>query len=404
MRKMVYRLAAAMAITLAAGCASKNGAVPAEGEGGDECGMHRNTYGQFELSDGAFKMTCEKTGDSAFRIVSITNLREDVTTVELRQFGNAIFHNLISPKLQNGGDLTPEDEDILYFSLDIWVGTMNDVTTFVAKKMRPDDEYSDIPDDFESESLFTDIKQDDMTDQKRIMSAIPREELRKVRALCARNFGDTDTGRLIHEFGSDFWKIPKEVFLYQLASIQGELRHHAEKRYLEPSFSNLWGVLKTNDRELMAYWVYENVARNRMAVDRELEQTFAEMDAMVEQVRAALAATGDKKSQDILRDVYEEFGHKNNELKGNLDLIVVDIPVAIYAKIALNDIDKAKGFNDSEDDMIAALKKFHERTEGGILVQRVRSQSARDIYDQLVAKARDELGDDEVAKIFGRVW
>ena len=116
MRKMMYRLAAAMAIALAAGCASKNVAVPAEGEGGDECGMHRNTYGQFELSDGAFKMTCEKTGDAAFRIVSITNLREDVTTVELRQFGNAIFHNLISPKLQNGGDLTPADEDILYFN------------------------------------------------------------------------------------------------------------------------------------------------------------------------------------------------------------------------------------------------------------------------------------------------
>ena len=158
-------------------------------------------------------------------------------------------------------------------------------------------------------------------------------------------------------------------------------------------------------KELMAYSVYENVVKDRKSVDQEMKQTFTEMDAMVEQVRAALAATGDKKSRDILRDVYEEFGQKNDELKGNLDLIIVDIPVAIYAKIALNDIDKAKAFfDDSEEAMIAALRKFHERTEYGSLVARARSQSARSIYEQLVAKARSELGDREVKKIIGRVW
>ena len=54
--------------------------------------------------------------------------------------------------------------------------------------------------------------------------------------------------------------------------------------------------------------------------------------------------------------------------------------------------------------MIVALKKFHERTENGRLIARVKSESALDVYGQLVAKARDELGDDEVEKIFGKVW
>lgn len=412
MKNALILSVAILLVSLVAGCRvigffggdqSENDAV-SSGDG-DNQGLHENSFGQFELSDGSFKMTCVKAGDEAFRVVSITNLRSDVTSVDLRQFGNAIFHHLISSKLIKGGDLTPEDEDILYFSMDIWVGTMNDVTTFVAKKMRPDYEYSGIPDDFDSGSVFTDVKQNDMTDQKRIMSAVPREELRRVRALCAKNLGNSDTGKIIHEFGSDFWRIPREAFLYQVASVQGELRHHKEKRYLEPSFSNLWGMLKTNDKELMAYSVYENVVKDRKSVDQEMKQTFTEMDAMVEQVRAALAATGDKKSRDILRDVYEEFGQKNDELKGNLDLIIVDIPVAIYAKIALNDIDKAKAFfDDSEEAMIAALRKFHERTEYGSLVARARSQSARSIYEQLVAKARSELGDKEVKKIIGRVW
>lgn len=400
--KNVFFPLAAILIALAAGCHTDKVSVSEGVE--KEDGLHVNSYGQYELSNSDFKMTCVKTGDEAFRVVSITNLRSDVTSVDLRKFGNNIFHYLLSYKLQKGIDLTPEDEDVLYFSMDIWVGTMNDVTTHVAKKMRPDHEYGGIPDDFESESIFTDVKQKDMTDKKRIMSAIPREELRRVRSLCAKNLDNSDTGRIIHEFGSDFWRIPREAFLYQIASVQGELRHHKEKRYLEPSFSNLWGMLKTNDKELMAYSVYENVVKDRRAVDQEIKQTFTELDSMVAQVRTALAATGDKKSRDILRDVYEEFNQKNDELKGNLDLIIVDIPVAIYAKIALNDIDKAKGFNDSEKDMIAALKKFHQRTENGALVSRMTSQSARDIYEQLVAKARGELGDKEVEKIIGRVW
>ena len=393
---------AVILICLTTGCHTTK--VPVSEEGGKEAGLHKNSYGQYELSNGDFKMTCVQAGDEAFRVVSITNLRSDVTSVDLRKFGNDIFHCLLSHKLHKGMDLTPEDEDVLYFSMDIWVGTMSDVTTYVAKKMRPDYEYSGIPDDFESESIFTDVKQMDMTDKKRIMSAIPREELRRVRSLCAKNLANSDTGRIIHEFGSDFWRIPREAFLYQLASVQGELRHHKEKRYLEPSFSNLWGMLKTNDKELMAYSVYENVVKDRRAVDQELKQTFTELDTMVAQVRAALAATGDKKSRDILRDVYEEFDQKNDELKGNLDLIIVDIPVAIYAKIALNEIDKAKGFDDSEEDMIAALKQFHQRTEYGVLVSRMTSKSARDIYEQLVAKARSELGDREVEKIIGRAW
>lgn len=401
MKNALFPLVAIL-IAVVTGCHTDKVLVSAEG--GNEEGIQKNSYGQYELSNGDFKMTCVKIGDEAFRIVSITNLRSDVTSVDLRKFGNGIFHYLLSNKLQKGIDLTPEDEDVLYFSMDIWVGTMNDVTTYVAKKMRPDNEYGEIPDDFESETVFTDVKQKDMTDKKRITSAIPREELRRVRSLCAKNLGKSDTGLVIHEFGADFWRIPREAFMYQIASVQGELRHHKEKRYLEPSFSNLWGLLKTNDKELMAYSVDENVVKDRKAVDQELMRTFAEMDSMVAQVRMALAATGDKKSRDILRDVYEEFGQKNDELKGDLDLIIVDIPVAIYAKIALNDIDKAKGFDDSEDDMIAALKKFHERTEFGALISRIKSSSARNIYDQLVAKARNELGDTEVEKIVGRVW
>ncbi len=402
-------LAVALALALVAGCWTDGGgrageATPATDEFANENGVRKNAFGQYELSNGDFKMTCVKAGDEAFRIVAITNLRSDVTTVDLRKFGNDIFHHLISHKLQKGGDITPEDEDILYFSMDIWVGTMNDVTTFTVKKMRPDSEYSDVPDDFENESLFNNITQKDMTDQKRIMSAIPREELRRVRALCAKNLVNSDLGMDICEFGNDFWLIPREAFLFQIASVRGELEHHKEKRYLEPSFSNLWGTLKTNDPELEAYAVNEKVNEDRKTVDRHLSKTFKEMDAMVEQVRAALSAAGDKKSRDILRDVYEEFSQKNEELKGNLDLIIVDIPVAIYAKIALNEIDKAKGlFNDSEEDMVAALKKFFERTEHGVMISRMKSQSARDVYGRLVEVAIDELGEETVKNILGRV-
>jgi hypothetical protein len=401
--KNTLLLFVAFAITLILGCHTNE--VNSSGDGEKENGIHKNSSGKYELSNGDFKMTCVKASDEAYRIVSITNLRSDVTSIDLRKFGNDIFHFLLSYKLQKGIDLTPEDEDVLYFSMDIWIGTMNDVTTHVAKKMRPDDEYYGVPDDFDRENIFTDVKQKDITDKKRIMSAIPREELRRIRSLCAKNLSNCYIGRIIHEFGSDFWQIPREAFLYQIASVQGELLHHKEKRYLEPSFSNLWGLLRTNDKELMVYSVCENVVKNRKTVDQELKLTFTELDSMVAQVRAALATTGDKKSRDILRDVYEEFDQKNDELKGNIDLIIVDIPVAIYAKIALNDIDKAKSFlDDSEEAMITALRKFHERTDYGSLVARARSQSARSIYEQLIAKARLELGDKDVEKIIGRVW
>ncbi len=402
MKSTLYTFAAVLVLCLAGGCNTEKVANLTGDDG--EPGIRQNSYGKFELSNDSFKLTLEKSPGESFRIVAITNLRANVTTVDLRLFGNSVFHHLISSKLQKGGELLPEDEDILYFSMDIWVGTMNDVTTYLAKKMRPDDEYSDIPDDFESMSVFTDINENGLVDQKRIMSAVPREQLRRLRTVCAKNLSSCDTGRVIHNFGSDFWRIPKEVFLYQIASIQGELRNHREKRYLEPSFSNLWGTLKTNDRELQSYYVWDTAVSNRKMAEKELSVAFAEMDAMVAQVRAALAATGDKKSRDILRDVYEEFAQKNDELKGNLDLMLVDIPVAIYAKIALNEIDKAKGLNDSEEDMIAALMKFRARTEYGILVSKIKSQSARDIFSQLVEISRDELGDKEVEKILGRVW
>lgn len=365
---------------------------------------------RIDVSDGKFSATWVRGEGNSYHIVAITNLNADVTSVDLRRFGSVMFDNLVSKKLAEGSDLNAEDEDALYFCMDVWVGTMNDITTYVAKKMRPDSDYQGVPDDFEDNgSLFVDVKQQDMTDQKRIMSAIPREELRRVRSLCAKNMGSCELGQIIGDFGKDFWDIPLEAFIYQLATVQGEMGNNNEKRYLEPNFGNLWGMLRTNDRELAAYVVRGNVTHDRLAADKELKRSFEEMDKMVERVRealdSALSSVDNKKRSDILRDVYEEFGHKNKELKGNLDLIIVDMPVAIYTKIALNEIDKAKGFvNDSEKEMVAALKRFHARTEHGRLVARVRSGSTRAVYRRLVEIARDELGDNEVKKILGKVW
>ena len=368
-------------------------------------GVDRQELQQVDFSDGKFMVTCVKEGDTPFHIVAITNLTPDATSVDLRRFGKAIFDNLVSGRLEQGNNLTIEDKDILYFCMDIWVGTMDDITKCVSNKMvRSDPDYNGVPDDFEKSAARIDVKRLNQIDPNRIGTAQPREALSRIRAVCAKNMDNCDEGKIIGEFGNDFWDIPREVFLWQLKAVQGELRHHKEKRYLEPNFSNLWGLLRTDDPELSAYVVSNDVVRARMAVDRELVQAFSEMDAMVVRVRDALASTGDKKSRDILRDVSEEFGYKNKALKSNLDLIVVDIPVVIYAKIALNEIDKAKGLNDSEKDMTVALKKFHERTENGRLVARAKSASARDVYGQLVAKARDELGDEEVEKIFGKAW
>lgn len=366
--------------------------------------MLSNPIERFEFNDGRFSVTYEKEGDNICRIVAITNMTTDVTSVDLRRFGKKIFENLVSGQLEKGGSLTPEDESILYFVMDIWVDAMNDVIMFVTNNMSSPPDCTGVPDDFEEGGARFDVKQLSLTDSKRIMTARPREALRRIRSVCVTNMDKCDAGQIIVEFGKDFWAIPREVFLYQLNAVQGKLRHHKEKCYIKPGFGNFGGLLRTDDHELSTYVVSNDVVRARMAVDRELVQAFSEMDAMVVRVREALASTGDKKSRDILHEAQEEFGHKNEELKSNFDLIVVDIPVVIYAKIALNEIDKAKGLNDSEKDMIVALKKFHERTENGRLIARVKSESALDVYGQLIAKARDELGDGEVEKIFGMVW
>ena len=360
-----------------------------------------NSSSLFELNNGCFRLMYVKEEDSAFRIASITNIRPDVTSVDIRQFATNIFHHLLSSKLEKGTELALDDEVVLYFSMDAWFKTMEDIIAYVKTKMRPVDDCDGIPDDFGQAPC--NVKLPDVSNA-RTASAHPREQLRHIREIGIKNLGDCDVGVRIDKFGKDFWGISQGAFLYQLSTIFNSLKDQNGKHYLEPCFENGWGMLRTNDPELAAYVIDADVVQDRAMVDHDFKMAFDEMDAMIDKIHMALDMTGDKTTSNALYVVSQEFEEKYAKLKADIDLIIVDIPVAIYIKIALNDIDKAKGIIDTEKDISAALKRFHERTESGKLVLRVMSSNVRSLYRQLVEKARAELGDTEVEKILGEAW
>lgn len=415
MKTVCHAIVAALIAMIQSGCSTDRagGTVPCEPDvpvgTPVPCEQERpaeDPVRRHELSDGRFKLECVKAGNEPFSIVAVTNLREDVTSEDLRRFGAFVFAECTSRILSGKERTAHEDEELLHFGLEASIGAMKDITEFAASSMQPKEGQSGVPNDFVGDGVqIKDVSQLEEAGQVGILPATPRENLTRIRSTCRRNLARCDTGSSIASFGKDFWETSSEAFFYQLALANGELRNHKEDRYLKPCLRNLWGFLRTNDGRLAAYVVRGDVTQDRLTVDRQFKQAFAEMDSLAERIDRALETAGDKRSRDILNDIHKAFRAKNDKLKADLNMIIIDIPVAIYSKIALNEIDQAKGLDDNEKEMIAALVRFRDRTENGTLIKKVKDGSAAyDIFQQLVEKARDELGDDTVEGILGRAW
>ena len=378
-----------MVTALCVGCASLTGG---EGEESGETSFKRVSSQTYSLRNDAFEMICRSEADGSFRVVSVTNLRDSVTTVDLQRFGADLYSLVVYPRIRSGREVTAADEALIYLSFDMCVESMNDITTYAGRAMRPESDYDGIPDDFDDAPLFLDFKSVSDTSARRAMTADARAQLVPIRKTCMRNMARSECGRRLRDYGANFWEIPREVFVYQYQSVIGGIRQHSEKEYLKPNFGNLWGILKTNDPELSQYRVGEGIVDEKKQADRSLTKLFAVYWDMLVKVEKALGEVDGAAAKDILHDVADEFGQKDKDLHSNLDTLMVDLPLSIYAKIAIHEIDQAKGLlNDSEGEMSKAMMRFSARTDNGRLMARAKSASAKNICNQLISLARREL-------------
>ena len=359
-----------------------------------------------EFSDGKFLITMDPDGD---KWTSFSMISQDADSLDLFDFAQVLFHHSFQQNttaLSRGMPLTDEDVKDMYFCFDIMIRSLNDVESYLFARMTPHDHNLDqVPQDFVMETPAQNGTPIDLSGLGRnILIADKAAVAAKAKGnLRAKRHSRSTTIERINAWGGSFTKFSPEAFDYNKAIVIGEIDPD-NRVYFKPNFKNLWNTLPTKDKSLELYTLLGDnplLDTRRDLVDQSFyKKSFPAVSNLLGAVAAYAGKTVDLKSKDLALDIIQEFSVKNGELIQNYNLLMVDLPFILCCKETLNKIDRAKHpLNDDEEAMEKAFNEFWAFVGDENYLDRLSSDYAKNLFDQLKDKLRRELGNDRAAKL-----
>ena len=359
-----------------------------------------------EFSDGNFRITMDPDGN---KWTSFSMINKNADSFDLFDFGQVLFQHSFQQKtkgLAKGKPLTEEDVKAMYFCFDIMIRSLNDVESYLFTRMTPHDKHLEqVPQDFVMETPTKNWGSIDLSGlgrniliaDKVSVAAKAKDNLR------AKRRSSSTTMEHINAWGASFTKFSPEAFDYNKAIVIGEIDPD-NRVYFKPNFKNLWNTLPTKDPSLELYTLLGDntlLATRRDLVDKSFYETsFPAVSNLLSAVTSYVGKTVDLKSRDSALDIIQEFSAKNGELIQNYNLLMVDLPFILCCKETLNKVDRAKHtFNDDEKAMEEAFNNFWSFVGNKNYFERLSSDYAKDLFEQLKAKLRLELGDKRAARL-----
>lgn len=143
----------------------------------------------------------------------------------------------------------------------------------------------------------------------------------------------------------------------------------------------------TTPAEISSLW--RNINHGCTFYAKDLINIYKDLDGYISD---STSSSSRMLARDIHSDMYTEI---ESSIRGYY-LVSADFPFTVYCCLAYSAIKGSKGvFNDDEEEMMVHMKTFNDYVSGVEMLKNLKTPYAASRYTELLAKAKDELSDNE---------